>query len=303
MLFMETPETPAAPTLSIPTPPDFDLAGVATAHGWHQLAPYSWSPEAAELGYTDALPSGAVFHLRLAQAPGAIEARVEPRPQAERLPELVRRLRWQLRLDEDLSEFAALCRADPALCEATRRSGGRLLRCPTLWEDVVKTILTTNTTWRQTRAMASRLVAELGAPLPTDPSLRAFPSPSAVAGAGEGHLQERTRLGYRAAFVARLARDLRAGELDLEGLKRADLPTAELRRRLLALPGVGPYAAATLCMLLGRYDELAVDTELRAHVRRKYFGGAAATEAEMREVYARWGRWRYLAYWFDPRAE
>lgn len=285
--------------LPLPAPPGFSLSGVATSHGWHALAPWRWDAESGTLHRAELLPSGAVVGLEIIQGEGLgvrADAPLGPADAAE----LERRVRWCLRLDEDLSEFAALCAADPALCAAVLPSGGRLLRCPTLWEDVVKTILTTNTTWAQTTAMAARLVAVLGAPHPAAPALRAFPTPEAVA-AGEEALTGQVRLGYRNASVLRIAREVASGALDLEALRESALPTAELRRELLRLPGVGPYAAATLLMILGRYDELGIDTELRAHVRRKYFAGQAVAEARLREPYERWGRWRYLAYWFDPR--
>jgi 3-methyladenine DNA glycosylase/8-oxoguanine DNA glycosylase len=272
---------------------------VATSHGWHALAPYEWEAATTTLYRTELLPSGTVTRLEVRHGEG-LSIRARPAPPASDLPALERRLRWCLRLDEDLSEFGELCAAHPELCASALPSGGRLLRSPTLWEDVVKTILTTNTTWAQTKAMAARLVAVLGEPHPDDPALHAFPTAEAVA-QGEEALVAHVRLGYRNASVLRIARDVVAGALDLEALEAADLPTAELRKRLLALPGVGPYAAATLLMLLGRYDELAVDTELRAHVKRKYFNGQPATEKEMRQVYEHWGKWRYLAYWFDPR--
>ncbi|MEZ4614458.1 MAG: hypothetical protein R2867_02935 [Caldilineaceae bacterium] len=51
---------------------------------------------------------------------------------------------------------------------------GRLLRSPTLWEDVVKTIATTNVTWRNTVSMIHRLVDTLGAPFPIDPTKAPF---------------------------------------------------------------------------------------------------------------------------------
>jgi 3-methyladenine DNA glycosylase/8-oxoguanine DNA glycosylase len=90
-----------------------------------------------------------------------------------------------------------------------------------------------------------------------------------------------------------------SGELDVEALPNANLPTPELRKRLLAIKGVGPYAAATLLMLLGRYDELAVDTVFRLFVSKRYFNGQRPSDAEARAVYDDWGRWKYLAYWFD----
>src|SRR4029077_8921301 len=50
-----------------------------------------------------------------------------------------------LRLDEDLSPFYAAAKADPDLAWAAR-GAGRMIRSPTVFEEVVKTICTTNCT-------------------------------------------------------------------------------------------------------------------------------------------------------------
>jgi len=146
--------------------------------------------------------------------------------------------------------------------------------------------------------MAGRICDVLGAPTPEDLALRSFPAPEVVA-ANEAALIADVRLGYRSAYVLSLARSITSGALDLEALRVSLLPTPDLRRELLRLPGVGPYAAATLLMILQRYDELAIDTALRAHVRRKYRDGAPITEREFHVLYELWGRWKYLGYWFD----
>ncbi|MDP9350022.1 MAG: hypothetical protein M3P51_00530, partial [Chloroflexota bacterium] len=54
-------------TLVLPAPERFSLAGVATAHGWHALAPYRWDLDARILHRTEDLPSGAVTHLEISQ--------------------------------------------------------------------------------------------------------------------------------------------------------------------------------------------------------------------------------------------
>jgi N-glycosylase/DNA lyase len=168
-----------------------------------------------------------------------------------------------------------------------------------LFEDIVKTICTTNTRWAQTKRMVANLVAAFGEPWPLAPEWRAFPTPAALAAAGEAGLRA-AGLGYRAAAVAELARRVRDGALDPEAWKDPALPEEALRRQVAGLRGVGPYATATLLMLLGRYAHLAIDSELRAFTARHYFGGAATDEAAIRALYAPWGWWQYLAYWFDP---
>ena len=80
----------------------------------------------------------------------------------------------------------------------------------------------------------------------------------------------------------------------------AGLSSDELQCRLLALRGVGPYAAGNLRMLLGCYDRLAIDSWLRRAVRQAWFDGAAATDREIEARFDEFGPWRALVYWFHP---
>src|SRR5258708_16561661 len=103
-------------------------------------------------------------------------------------------------------------------------------------------------------------------------------------------------MGYRNAYILKLAREIAAGERDLESLKTSTLPLKELKKELKRIMGVGDYAAHTLLMILGRYDEVAVDSEFRSFVSKQY---GVMAEKEMVALYEGWGRWKYLAYWFD----
>ena len=68
-----------------------------------------------------------------------------------------------LRLDHDLSRFYGLIAEDPDLSWAAT-GAGRMLRSPTVFEDVVKTICTTNCAWGATVRMVNALVSSLGEP-------------------------------------------------------------------------------------------------------------------------------------------
>ena len=90
------------------------------------------------------------------------------------------------------------------------------------------------------------------------------------------------------------------GELDLEGFGSAsadDLPDEELEEQLLALPGVGPYAAAHIMMTLGRYHRLILDSWTRPTYARIAGRRAPLTDAAIVRRFRRYGPYAGLAFW------
>jgi N-glycosylase/DNA lyase len=181
-------------------------------------------------------------------------------------------------LDVDVAEFVAMTRNSPAHAWVEEAGFGRLLCGASVWEDAAKIICTTNTTWRQTVRMVGLLVEKCG-------RAGAFPSPADVARFTEAELKEDCRLGYRARSILQLAHSEIPGRGDYEDY--------------LALPGIGPYGAAHLLALDGCHEFIAVDTEFRRFVRERYHGGRRVSDATMLRRYAKWGRWKYLAYWSE----
>lgn len=290
-------------TLTIPTPTPFDFHSAACAHGWVALRPFEWHEPSSELHRIHQLNSSEVVRLRIREQESALRTQVdiERSLTAAEEVEIRQAVRRMLRLDEDLSEFyhfhAEMGDRWPL---NLRPGGGRLLRCPTLFEDIVYTLCTTNINWAGTQRMVQRITRKLGTPHTSQTAWIAFPRPEAIAATDLKFLQLETGLGYRSAYVWTLASAVAEGRLDLSGLEDSDLPAEEILKALRRIKGIGPYAAATLMMILGRYEHLAIDSELRAHVSRKYLNGGHPTEAQIQAIYEPWGRWRYLAYWFDP---
>jgi 3-methyladenine DNA glycosylase/8-oxoguanine DNA glycosylase len=157
---------------------------------------------------------------------------------------LAAQLRHMLRLEDDLSAFYARAAEDPDLAWAAR-GAGRLLRSPTVFEDVVKTICTTNCTWSATVRMATALVQTLGVPAEGAPERRTFPTPEAMAQAGDDFYVGVAKTGYRGAYLRTLSTDVAEGRLDLEALDDPELPDDEAAERLLALPASAPTRART----------------------------------------------------------
>ena len=90
-----------------------------------------------------------------------------------------------------------------------------------------------------------------------------------------------------------------AGELDLGAWEDPAPATEELLADILTIKGLGPYAAASILALVERYDFLPVDSVFMNHVTNVHFKGERPTRAAAERVYRNWGRWKYLAYWFE----
>lgn len=291
----------------------FNFIHTVHAHGWVALQPFSWSMDRAELCRIHLLSSGKVVRIGMqvraeptaSQQIGSIRIGVEGADalSANEEAEIRQAVRRMLRLDEDLREFQELCGSRPDYTPRLQLGAGRLLRCPTLFEDMVYTLCTTNIAWSGTKRMVERLTTKLGAVALEQPTWRAFPAPAAIAGAGSDFLRQEIGLGYRSSYVWELAVAVADGQLNLKALEDPNLPCDELYRALRQIKGVGDYAAASLLMLLGRYERLAIDSVTRAFVAKKYYNGNAVDDAQIQALYAPWERWRYLAYWFDLIAE
>jgi 3-methyladenine DNA glycosylase/8-oxoguanine DNA glycosylase len=203
-------------------------------------------------------------------------------------------LRRVLNLDEDLSGFYESAADDPELAWAAH-GAGRMLRSPTVFEEVIKTICTTNCAWSATVRMTTALVEHLGEPSAGDHG-RAFPLPAAMAQAADDFYRDVVRAGYRGAYLRSIAAAVAAGELDLEGLLDPELGDADVAERLLALPGVGPYAAAHVMMLLGRYSSLVLDSWTRPKYAR-LVGKKKVADATIVRRFRRYGPYAGLAFW------
>jgi 3-methyladenine DNA glycosylase/8-oxoguanine DNA glycosylase len=278
--------------------PPFSLAAVVNSHGWIRLAPFGERENGGGLVRVERLDSGRVIELQIQESPGGVSVEADGALSAAERGEVADKVAWMLGLGQDFATFYALAQKEPKLAQVVERAQGRLLRSPTLFEDTVKTILTTNTAWSGTIRMVEALISRFGAPLPADASRRAFPTPDQLAATDEETLRSEAKLGYRAPYVLQLAQRVASGDLDLEALRTADLPTAELRQRLLAIKGVGEYAMANLLMLLGRYDFIPVDSWAFKMVSHEWHGGAAVGRAEVEAAFEGWGGWKGLAYWF-----
>ena len=294
------PATTLTLTLRGPGGEPVDLRRTFFSHGLTELPPMSVAPDASSLEVTLPLPRGKPRLVTLRG--GGTRARVTihgPSASAGVQREVRSRLQHILRLDEDLAGFYVQVKDDPDLGWVAQ-GAGRMVRGASVFEDVVKTVCTTNCSWSATTKMIGTLVRELGAPAAgiSDDGARgrAFPIPVAMAEVPESFYRDEVRAGYRGAYLRSLATSVAEEEIDLEELKDPDVPDEIVTERLLALPGVGPYAAAHINMMIGRYSTLILDSWTRPKYA-KLTGRKSVKDATIVRRFKPYGRWAGLAFW------
>jgi len=288
----------------------FELPLAVTGHGWYDLAPHRYQTGAARFETVIAYGEAA-YDVAVEQRGAKLVASIDGAGAADAAARAAVRaaLRRILRLDHDFAPFWKRCQEWPSVRWAAKRGGGRLLASATLFEDLLKLLFTTNCSWAATRLMAQRLCDALGAKAPSGRA--AFPSAAACAEASEKFWRETVRAGYRARGARALARRFAekggtAGDARNDpaaAFEGGDVTTDELRERLLALDGFGPYAAGQALRLLGRHDDLALDSWCRAQLAKQLGKKRPPGDRAIERRYARYGADRGLVLWLELTAE
>ena len=283
--------------LSLSARQPFNFLSVVNSHGWVQLAPFRFNEKDRELFYTGTLSNGRVIDHRITETPEGVNVNVPGRLSKAEQGEIAEKVTWMIGLDQDFNTFYQTAKKEPKLRHAQKLARGRVLRSPTFFEDVLKTILTTNTLWAATKRMNLNLIGSFGEPL-AGSELKAFPTPARIAASRPEELREMIRVGYRAPYIHELAMRAASGELDLESYKTSGLPTLELRKELMKIAGVGPYAAANLLMIIGRSDFIPIDSYAMKMVSLEWYRGKPVTAKQVERRFAKWGEFKGLAFWF-----
>jgi AraC family transcriptional regulator, regulatory protein of adaptative response / DNA-3-methyladenine glycosylase II len=202
----------------------------------------------------------------------------------------VARCRRILDLDADTVAIAGQLGTDPLLGPSVRQHPG--LRVPGHvdgFEVLVRAIVGQQVSVAGARTVLGRITAALGEPLaaPDGGVTACFPSPQAMAGApAETFPMPRSR----AATLRRVAAATASGELVIDPVVDRD----ELRSRLLAIPGIGPWTVAYVELrALGDPDTfLPTDLGVRRALERRGLPGDPRAAAALAE---RWRPWRSYA--------
>lgn len=282
-------------TLFIDTPSNFSFRATVYSHGWCELAPFELETDTWQLSYVFTDSKNNAIPAVISEEGGRlkIELAAATRDHAG----VIANARHLLRLDDDLGGFYDALDGHDRLSWVTERFAGRLLRSATVFEDLVKTICTTNCSWGLTRSMVSNLVEKLGADAGN--GKKAFPTAEAMASVTSDFYRDEVRAGYRSPYFFELAESVASGAVDPEVWLTSELPTPDLKKEMKKIKGVGDYAAENLLKLVGRYDGLALDSWLRSQFYKNHNGEKPCPDKKIHRHYDKFGKWRGLVIWCD----
>jgi AraC family transcriptional regulator of adaptative response / DNA-3-methyladenine glycosylase II len=189
----------------------------------------------------------------------------------------VQRCRTLLDLDSDPEAVVDVLGRDGVLGPIVHREPGRRVPGAVDGDELaIRAVLGQQVSLAGAATLAGRLVRAYGTPLahPSGTLTHVFPDAGAIAGANPAHL---AMPDARRRAIRALANALAGGAIVLDAGTDRD----ETQRRLLALPGVGPWTTAYVAMRVLRDPDAFLPTDLgvRHAVRRLGHGegtGAAA---------------------------
>src|SRR3989475_11955497 len=216
--------------ITIQTPTDFNFYRTVLSHGWCELLPFELDRAKWKLTRVIEIDRAKPATVEVSPRRGGMKLEISRRVGERAAQQIVRDVRHMFRLDDDLQEFYRVMIADPEFAWIAEQGAGRLLRSPTVFEDLVKMICTTNCSWALTEKMTNGLVGELGRE--SDDGRKSFPAPEAMAEQPVSFFRDKIRAGYRASYLKELAQRIASSELDVESWLHSELPHNEFMKEL-----------------------------------------------------------------------
>ncbi|MFY9572276.1 MAG: Fe-S cluster assembly protein HesB, partial [Blastocatellia bacterium] len=185
--------------IKIPTPSTFNFRRTAISHGWYDLPPFDLDQQSWTLTRVIDLGETRPVSVAISQGNNGVMVTTPRKIGQSSLEKVARDVRHMLRLDDDMTQFYDAVAHDAGFSWIASSGAGRLLRAPTVFEDLVKMICTTNCSWALTDKMVNELVEALGRP--SSRGRYTFPTPRAMAAMPERFYRDKVRAGYRAPYL------------------------------------------------------------------------------------------------------
>lgn len=258
------------------------------SHGWVNLCPWVWDNKNTSLHRSESLTNKITVDITVEQIAAnkiAISLQSNHPIKTSHENKIIGMVNRWLSLDWDPKPFIDISgKLSPPIKQFVINGGGRFLRGSFFYEDFVKTICTLNTTWAGTQRMVRSIVQNAGGWF--------FPTPKQMLSYGQKALEKSDRLGYRAEVMISATKELLdSGLMSNNGRTKGHVSYD----KMIALRGIGPYAASHIMFLLHDYSKIPIDSEVSKFCKAKH----GLDEFQIQDYYQAWGDFAFLGYKLD----
>jgi len=271
---------------------NFSLRKTVLSHGWVNLPPYNYDYKNNVL-YRTEIVNDNLIELFISQKDNFVTVKIKSKEKLDKSAKnkIKKKIHNIFQLDIDLDEFCTLAKKlNKRIFRYLNAGGGRFLTGISLFEDVVKTLLTTNTTWNQTVKMSENFISQFNKIKYKTPIICGFPTYCEFRKIKPNKVIKGLRFGYRNEYLINIINKF----LEKEGFVDDDKMT--IINELREVKGIGKYSIAHIKCLMGIFDEIPIDSEVIKYAKLK---GIGHSEKQIIKYYQEYEQYAFLAYKID----
>ncbi len=197
-------------------------------------------------------------------------------------------------MDMDYAQIDEVLSTDDEIRKSiTYGKGIRILR-QELWEMIITFIISQNNNIPRISKLVEALCENYGRKIEYEGNIyHTFPTPEELSVATEEELSA-LKFGYRAGYITGFTSLVNSGSFSLDALN--SLPTAEARKMLLSVKGIGGKVADCILLFgMGRYEVCPHDTWIKKALSEKYNIENVNEKKGYDLVTAKWGKYAGIA--------
>lgn len=189
-------------------------------------------------------------------------------------------------LDRDYDEIKLhLSEIDEHLKQSIEYGKGIRILNQDLWEMIISFIISANNNIPRIKGIIERMSKKYGKEIKFNGvKYYTFPTPESLAQASREDLRN-LGMGFRDKYIYETTKRINEKTFDLDAFSNLE-DTAEMRKQLLTLPGVGPKVADCILLFstLSRFDVFPIDVWVRRVMNELYIHNTEEAKVNKKEI-------------------
>lgn len=273
----------------------FSLRKTIKQSSWILHAPFRTTHTGDQLLRIERITSHKTVAVVIAQQNQSLVIHTSSNLTGIEIEELTKRARRILSLGENFKPFLNLIKTKPLPIKESIISP-TILRGATLFEDVIRaTALVWYPEGHFDAYRYSWLVEHFGDPLPSNPTLHAFPNPGQIL-QGQQTVRDKLNPAVGSAII-HVANVFESQAYKIGAMLNKRIPSLDLSDNLKQLLHLDDTPLSQVMLSLGRYDYVPTDRLARERLSRYWNLEIKPSPVDVLKHFESWQPWGGLAYW------